>query len=152
VAYSYVSTAEAAERVIVKSKLAKTVAVEVQISTAFVVLAIPATMLPAPEYLEELTGATASTITGFTSVTFATAHVIVPPILTSLTHSLAALALAAPRADEVTAAARLVYLNLPLAMHSKVVLSAAMFMVEPLRMVMSASELTLSASNEIPVP
>jgi len=65
----------------VKSKLAKTVAVEVQISTAFVVLVIPATVAPAPVYLEELAGATASATTGFTSVTTFCSILYVPPIL-----------------------------------------------------------------------
>jgi len=92
----------------VKSKLAKTVAVEVQISTAFVVLVIPRTTAPAPVYLEELAGATASATIGFASViaiprTVAT----VPPILTELTHYPSALALAVPRAYEATEAARL---------------------------------------------
>ena len=108
-AYWYVSAAEAAVRVIVKSKLAKTVAVEVQISTAFVVLVIPRTTAPAPVYLEELAGATASATIGFASViAIPRAVVTVPPILTELIHFVSALALVAPRADEVTAAARLV--------------------------------------------
>ena len=64
-----------------KSKLAKTVAVEVQISTAFVVLVIPATVAPAPVYLEELAGATASATTGVTSVTTFYSILYVPPIL-----------------------------------------------------------------------
>lgn len=100
--------AEAAERVIVKSKLAKTVAVEVQISTAFVVLAIPVTTAPAPEYLEELTGATASATTGFASVIAAPRTVVyVLEILTILTHVAAPVALALALIAEATEAARL---------------------------------------------
>jgi len=92
----------------VKSKLAKTVAVEVQISTAFVVLVIPATTAPAPVYLEELAGATASATTGFASViAIPRAVATVPPILTELTHFVSALALVVPRPYEVAAAARL---------------------------------------------
>lgn len=107
VAYWYVSAAEAAVRVIVKSKLAKTVAVEVQISTAFVVLVIPRTTAPAPEYLEELAGSTASATTGFASViAIPRAVVTVPPILTELIHYVSALALALARAYEITEAAR----------------------------------------------
>ena len=133
-----------------KSKLAKTVAVEVQISTAFVVLAIPATTLPAPEYLEELAGATASATTGVTSVTTPASVLYVPVILVILIHFMPPLMLQAPRADEFTALYRSSYSNLILVMHSKVTLSAAMFMVEPLRMVCFNE--TLSAANSIAVP
>lgn len=91
-----------------KSKLAKTVAVEVQISTAFVVLVIPATTAPAPEYLEELTGATASATTGFASVIAAPRTVAyVLEILTILTHVAAPVALALALIAEATEAARL---------------------------------------------
>lgn len=91
-----------------KSKLAKTVAVEVQISTAFVVLVIPATTAPAPEYLEELTGATASATTGFASVIAAPRTVVyVLEILTILTHVAAPVALALALIAEATEAARL---------------------------------------------
>lgn len=107
-AYWYVSAAEAAVRVIVKSKLAKTVAVEVQISTAFVVLVIPRTTAPAPVYLEELAGATASATTGFASVIAAPRAVVyVLEILTILIHVADPMALALAMAAEATEAARL---------------------------------------------
>jgi len=109
VAYSYVLATETAERVIVKSKLAKTVAVEVQISTAFVVLAIPATTVPAPEYLVLLAGVAASAITPATRVMPVVAITVVYTLesLTILIHFVASCREVDPRADEVTAAARL---------------------------------------------